>query len=207
MAKSYNRKDHFYQKAKQEGFRSRAAYKLLELEEKYQILSPCSKVLDLGCFPGGWLQVASSVCRDNASIVGIDIVDVATFTSQEVSQTKMKSMPSVLKGDIRDEKSKELILEQLGGKADIILSDMSPKLTGVVFGDIARIAELIDVALDLCSSLLKKNGNMIVKSFPGKETDDLFLKIKSLFKSVKRVNIDTTRKSSNEYYIVMKNLK
>ena len=190
MSGKYNRKDALYKKAKSEGYRSRAAYKLIELEQKHHIFRNVRTVVDLGCFPGGWLQVAA---RHASKVVGIDLKDCEPLSNLE--------NVVVLKGDIYEEDIHDEITEITGG-LDLVLSDMSPKISGIKFRDAAQSANLVEAAFEFAEKNLSKGGNIVTKIFPGHESDELFRRYNSCYKKLKRVTLKSSRNSSNEFYFV-----
>ncbi len=199
---NYNRKDHYYQKAKNEGFRSRAAFKLMELDKKYKLLKKNSNVLDLGCAPGAWLQVVSKKVT-NGTIIGVDLLKVKEFRENEIKKT-----PIILHGDAREEKIQGEIINLVNTyKLDIVLSDMSPNLSGIKLKDALESANLVLTAFDISKKLLKKNGKLVAKIFPGEEVKEVILELKKSFASVNKISLKTTRKTSKEFYIVASNFK
>lgn len=204
MSKPYQRKDHFYVKAKEQGYRSRAAFKLIEIQEKYSILRKSQRVLDLGCFPGGWLQVASDLVGEQGSVVGIDLKDVEPFPQ--------KKNIHILKGDLLEyDTLLPLILEQIGQQSerafDTIISDMSPPLSGIKDKDLAGILETFNIAISYAQKALKLNGNILIKIFPSQEIESLLRSEKKNWKSLQKTSLKSTRNSSNELYVIGKGLK
>ena len=122
MSGRYNRKDHYYKAAKEEGYRSRAAYKLVEVQKKYKLIKPGMRVLDLGCWPGGWLQVASQFAGPEGAVVGVDLVATGYQPGSNVK---------TVQGDVRSSEILEKCITASGGVFDAVLSDMAPKLTGI----------------------------------------------------------------------------
>ncbi len=198
MGKAYQRKDGFYRKAKEEGYRSRASYKLLELDQRARLLKKGQRVVDLGCFPGGWLQVASDLTGPSGKVVGIDLKDVEPLNKEGVF---------IHKGDISSIENQTQVLSSLGGKADLLLSDMSAPLTGVSFRDACRSAELAELVLELSGSLLKNGGAVVAKVFPSAEADQVFQNYRGSFSSFKRFKLKSTRGSSSELYFVGQGFK
>jgi 23S rRNA (uridine2552-2'-O)-methyltransferase len=188
---NYQPKDAFYRKAKKEGYRSRAAYKLLELGRRFQLIQPGERVADLGAAPGGWLQVAAELAGPKGKVVGIDLQPIAPFHEHNIA---------LLQGDAAAEECSKKIEELLGGKADCVLSDLSPRLTGIHDADIARSVELIRLAHAVACSLLRPGGNFLVKSFVAQELQTFFLELKKDFSSVDRTRPEATRKGSSEIY-------
>src|SRR5690349_19022392 len=125
----YDRKDALHQRAKREGYRSRAAYKLLELQKRTRLLRRGQCVVDLGAWPGGWLQVAAEIVGNSGRVVGIDLATIEPLAAPQVT---------ILHGDVTDPDSVALVVETLGRKADVILSDLAPKLTGIGPRDAAQ---------------------------------------------------------------------
>jgi 23S rRNA (uridine2552-2'-O)-methyltransferase len=188
---TYQPKDAFYRKAKKEGYRSRAAYKLLELGRRFQLIQPGERVADLGAAPGGWLQVAAELAGPKGKVVGIDLQPIAPFHEPNIA---------LLQGDAASEECGKKIEELLGGKADCVLSDLSPRLTGIHDADIARSVELIRLAHAVARRLLRPGGNFLVKSFVAQELQAFFLELKKDFSSVDRTRPEATRKGSSEIY-------
>ncbi len=197
MSGTYNRKDTLYQQAKENGYRSRAAYKLLELDKKYKLLTSGAAVVDLGCFPGGWLQVAAEKLGASGKVVGVDLVSV-----EKLPALPGKSEPVILQGDFLSPQTQEAITTALGTKADVVLSDMSPKLSGIRFRDVAAATALVEQGFLFCSSILKQGGVYVAKVFPGNDTDDLVKRIRPSFEKVQREQLRSSRKTSNEFYLL-----
>jgi 23S rRNA (uridine2552-2'-O)-methyltransferase len=193
MGRAYNRKDHFYNKAKEDGFRSRAAYKLLEIHSKHKLLSAGAKVLDLGAWPGGWLQVAAAKVGAKGIVVGIDLVEIEPLP---------EAIITTIKGDVRDEKIIESALQIAGSKFDLVISDMSPKLSGVKEVDHAQAAACAELAAWVAGRALAKGGGLITKLFKSHDADEFFRSQRSLYKRCDRLGLQSTRGSSNEYYFV-----
>lgn len=196
---TYNRKDHFYRKAKDEGYRSRAAYKLLEIDQKHALLRHGMKVFDCGCFPGGWLQVAQQRVGASGLVVGVDLRDVTPFTDAERGQY---GNPVIMVGDVTELELQREVICRAGGLVDIILSDMSPKLTGIRFRDAACSAALVETVFEIAPEMLKPGGSIVAKIFPGAESDELFKRYKKNFGKFVRTKLKATRKTSDEFYFV-----
>jgi len=192
---SYNPQDSYFKKAKQEGYRSRAAFKLLELQQRYRILKAGDGVTDLGAAPGGWLQVAAKVVGPNGRVIGIDLESIQPLPERNII---------LLNGDIRSEELQRRIQELLGGRADCVLSDLAPKLSGIRDADMARCLELNRTALAVARQLLRRGGLLLVKSFI---SDDLHLftaELKQHFSTVQRTKPEATRQGSSEFYFFAK---
>jgi len=193
MSNQYNRKDSYYLKAKDEGFRSRATFKLEEIDKKYKLIKPGFKIVDLGAWPGGWLQYAARIIGSNGTAVGIDLKEIEDFGLPNIK---------VLTGDVRDESILFKALEYAPERFDLVLSDMSPKLSGIKEVDRYGAVGLAELALWVCGSLLKPGGNFALKLFKSPESEAFVKTARAVFNSVKREELDSTRKSSNEYYLI-----
>ena len=180
--------DHYVRKARQEGYRSRAAYKLLELDAKDKIFRPGMTVLDLGAAPGGWSQVAAQKVMPGGRVIAVDILEVAPISGV-----------TVLKGDFR-----QVSIEE---RADVVLSDVSPNLSGIPNVDQARLLELALAAIEVCAKLLKRDGVFVVKAFHGEAFDELLERLEAVFKRVKVVKPSASRGESAETYVVARGLR
>lgn len=192
---SYNPHDRYYKKAKQEGYRSRAAYKLIELQQRYRCLRPGDKVVDLGAAPGGWLQVAAKIIGQNGKVIGVDLQKMQPFPERNVT---------VLQGDVSSGEIQSKITELLAGPADAIISDMAPKLSGIRDADIARAVELNRLALAVAVQLLRPGGSLLVKSFMNNDLHQFTAELKRHFSEVQRTKPEATRQSSSEFYFFAK---
>jgi 23S rRNA (uridine2552-2'-O)-methyltransferase len=194
----YNRKDGYYRKAKAEGYRSRAAYKLIELDSKHRLLRKGMRLVDLGCAPGGWLQVASKKVGPKGRVVGIDRLEMA----------ELKLLNTiVLIGDITAEDSRSRLLEALGGPADLVLSDMAPDTSGVAFADHVRSVELVAMGGQIARELLRPGGTYLAKVFEGPDLNELVADLKRHFGKIKRVKPGASRKGSKELYLVCPDMR
>lgn len=194
----YERKDAVYRRAKREGFHSRAAFKLTELDDHFALLAPGRRVVDLGCWPGGWLQVASERVGPRGRVVGVDLADPGEMSLANVR---------VLIGDVYDEAIVERVREALGGPADVVLSDVAPKLSGIATTDAARHADLVRRALELARAILVPAGALLVKLFMDAEYQDLIRELRSTFRSVRTRKLAATRRGSAELYTCGRGLK
>lgn len=192
---AYERKDRAYRQAKREGFRSRAAYKLDELDDDFHILAEGKKIIDLGCWPGAWLQVAAKRVGPRGVVVGIDRVDTTPLGRDNVV---------LITGDVRDASTVERVLELLGGPADVVLSDLAPKLTGVRITDTARQSELVEAALVYAQATLRPGGSLLAKLFMNADYPSLIARIRSSFREVRARRPDSTRSGSAEIYVCAK---
>lgn len=188
---TYQPKDVFYRRAKKEGYRSRAAYKLLELNRRFHLIRPGDRVVDLGASPGGWLQVVSQLAGKKGRVLGVDIQSIDPLKEENVL---------VLHGDVTSEECQEKIMALLGSQADCVLSDLSPRLSGIHDADVSRSVELVRSALRIASQLLRPGGNFLVKSFIGEELNVLSSELKRHFRSLQRARPEPTRKGSSELY-------
>ncbi len=198
MSPTYQRKDHYYKKAKEEGLASRAVYKLEELDRQFHLLKAGDRVLDLGCAPGGWLQYIAKKIGPQGKAIGVDLLEV---------QTKFPQQVSILKGDITREETQKICIEKLGGEAYLIVSDMSPNLSGIRFKDNYESYLLGLNALNIAQKILKKGGNLVVKIFPGDELAEFKKKLQENFEEIKTHIPQATRKGSSEIYLVSQNFK
>jgi 23S rRNA (uridine2552-2'-O)-methyltransferase len=183
--------DKTYLRAKHEGFRSRAAYKLMEIQKKFAIIRPDDNIVDLGAAPGSWLQIERTLT--DARIIGIDLNPIAELDGIET-----------IEGDINDPAVVEQVKTSLG-VISIVLCDASPKLSGHRSYDQARIIELNEHALAFACKVLKPGGNFVVKSFQGTDFPEFYAECKKNFYAVKTCMTQSTRKGSTELYIVAKN--
>lgn len=193
MVSDYNRKDAFYKRAKEEGYRSRAAYKLKEIDSKYGLLKSGYRVLDLGAWPGGWMQVAAERVGSSGRVVGIDLVQIEDFGSDNIK---------VIVGDARDDVNLDAARSFAGGDFNLVLSDMSPKLTGIREVDSAQTVGCAELALFIARRVLIKQGNLVMKVFKSNETEVFVKSLRPLFNKVVRSELDSTRKTSNEFYLI-----
>ena len=190
---AYKRKDAFYKKAKQEGYRSRAAYKLLELSRAWRFLHPGDRVIDLGAWPGGWVQIAAKAVGKSGRVIGIDLVKLEPLPLANVT---------LVQGDATDPTQQQSLLAALGRPADVLLSDMAPKLSGVREADEARATDLCRTALTCCTTLLKPDGALFLKAFMNEEYQSFVAEVRARFETVKTSRPQATRKGSAEVYIL-----
>ena len=188
--------DRYVRQAKAEGYRSRAAYKLLEIDRKDRLLRPGMRVLDLGAAPGGWSQVVARKVGPQGRVVAIDLLEIAPISGV-----------SVLRGDVREPQAREALREAFGGTADLVLSDLSPNLSGIPGVDQARGAELAELALELAGEILKPTGALVVKVFQGEAFAEVLNRIKRAFKAVSVRKPGASRGESRETYVLARGLK
>ena len=180
--------DPYVRKARQEGYRSRAAYKLLELDQKHSLFKPGMTVLDLGAAPGGWSQVAAQKVMPGGRVVAIDGLEMAPISGV-----------TIIKGDFRQ--------VSIENRADVVLSDVSPNLSGIANVDQARLLELGLSAIQLCAKLLKRDGVFVVKAFHGEAFDELRERLAAVFTKVKVAKPSASRGESAETYVVARGLR
>jgi len=181
--------DPYVAAAKAQGFRSRAAFKLIELDERFGLIRPAARVVDLGAAPGGWTQVA--VQRGAAHVVALDLL-------------AMDPLPgaTVLHGDFSEPVAVAQVVAALGGKADLVLSDMAPNTTGHTATDHIRIMALAEAALDFAVEVLAEGGAFVAKVFQGGSERDMLTRLKQSFASVRHAKPPASRKESSELYVV-----
>jgi 23S rRNA (uridine2552-2'-O)-methyltransferase len=184
--------DEYVKKAQQEGYRSRAVYKLKEIQEKDRILQPCMKVVDLGAAPGGWSQYATQVVGRKGRVVASDILPLDPLAFVEF-----------VLGDFREEAVLAEILGLLGDdKADLVISDMAPNMSGVDAVDQPRAIHLCELALDMARQVLKPGGAFLVKLFQGDGSEAFMRDVRSSFKTVKVRKPAASRPRSREVYVL-----
>jgi len=180
--------DAYVQRAKAQGYRSRAAYKLLEIDEREKLFRSGMTVVDLGAAPGSWSQVAAQKTRPSGKVIAVDLLEIAPISGV-----------TVLKGDFRNA---DLIGALQGRVADVVLSDLSPNLSGIPNVDQARLAELTGAAVDFCEKALRKGGVFVLKAFHGEAFDEVMQRLKHDFGNVRVVKPAASRGESRETYVV-----
>jgi len=193
MGKSYTPKDHFFKKAKQEGFRARSAFKIEEIARRFSLPRRGDKVLDMGAAPGGFLQVLSNAVGPEGLVLGVDIVAIRPMGRPNVLTAAL----DVLADDF-DEK----IAELYDGPFDLIASDLAPKTTGIKDTDEARSHRLAQKALDVARVRGRRGSAFVAKIFMGREFEAIRNAVRDVFREVKIVRPEATRGSSMEVYIV-----
>jgi 23S rRNA (uridine2552-2'-O)-methyltransferase len=184
--------DPYVRMAKEQGYRSRAAFKLSQINDKEKLLRPGALVVDLGAAPGGWSQLAAQKVKPGGRVIAVDVLHIAPISGV-----------TVLKADFREE---SLIGALKGAQADVIRSDLSPNLSGIANVDQARSLELALGALDICGKALKPDGVFVVKAFQGEAFETLTARLKERFAKVKVVKPTASRGESNETYVVARGL-
>lgn len=187
-----HRRDPYTRRAKKEDYRSRAAYKLLQINKKFRVIHRGDSVLDLGCAPGGWSQVAARVVDSKGIVVGVDLDDVKPFPGL-----------TFVRGDLRSETTQAAARAcLLGRRANVVLSDMSPNISGTYGLDHLRSMMLAKLAVDFGLPLLAEGGHLVVKVFEGEDVGNLVARLRTRFSRLKRYRPEATRKASSELYIV-----
>ena len=187
------RRDLYYRMAKDAGYRSRASYKLKQIVDRYRLMKPGYVVIDLGAAPGGWTQVAREYVGGQGFVLSVDLAKVEGFPWRNVS---------IIQIDVLDHGAIDLIRKSLPRKADIILSDLSPKISGVWDVDQANQVKLSRRALKIADEVLKVNGSAVLKVFQGSMFNEFLLEVKNLFENVKIVKPPASRARSSEVYLV-----
>ena len=184
--------DFYVKQAKKQGYRSRAAYKLLEIAERDQLIKPNMTVVDLGAAPGSWSQVVRRIMGDHGLVVALDILDMAPLPGVEFIQD-----------DFREESAVSKLKEKLGNnQPDLVISDMAPNISGIVTNDKEKSMYLAELALLFAVEQLNLDGNFLVKVFQGSEFDSYLCEMRSLFKNVLIRKPKASRNRSNELYLL-----
>lgn len=194
----YKRKDAFYAKAKKEGYRSRAAYKLLEFERMEKVVVPGDFVVDAGAAPGGWSQVLLRLVGKRGKVAAVDILPMNPIPGENFR---------FFHRDVTDGSLPAEIIAFLGRKADAIVSDAAPNTTGISFTDQARSANLVRAVLSLAKEALREGGTFLAKIYEGAETDDVVKELRGSFGEVRRIRPSATRKESFELYLLARNFR
>lgn len=194
-------KEHFddvwVRKSREDGYRSRASYKLIELDDKDQLFRPGQLVVDLGAAPGGWSQVAVERVGDNGVVVASDILPMDTIAGVDFVQ-----------GDFTEQSVFEELLAVLGDrKADVVISDMAPNMSGMAAVDIPKAMGLVELALDMAQNVLKPGGTFVAKVFQGEGFDQLLRDMRDSFSKVVSRKPDSSRARSREIYQVCKGFR
>ncbi len=187
------KRDYYRRRAKEEGFRSRAAYKLQQMNNKYRLMHRGSKVVDIGCAPGGWLQVASKLVDNVGVVVGVDLDKVEPLSKNTIT--------------LQDSITSEGFLDRLKAalrkdKADLVLADLSAKLSGIWDIDHFRQIDLCMKVIDLLPEILEEKGSLVMKAFQGDELDNLVRRLKQSFSRLEISKPNASRKESSEIYLV-----
>ena len=185
--------DPYYKKAKQEEYRSRASYKLKQLDKKYKIIKLGDSVVDLGAAPGGWSQVALEKVGEEGLVVGVDLNRFKKFHEDNYYG---------IRGDFTTPEVQEKITNLIGGKAKVVMSDASPSLSGIKNIDQLRSIDLVNVVIEISENILERKGNLVMKVFQGPEYKNMLDSLKGKFRQVKTTKPASSRKKSSEMYVV-----
>lgn len=191
------KREHFYKEAKRVGYRARSAFKLQQIQQRYHVIPKNATVVDLGAAPGGWSQIATELVGEEGSVIAADLSSIKPLQNVRFVQ-----------GDVTQPETVAQIKQLMDTKkADVVLSDMSPDISGNYSVDQARSAYLCECALDTASQILRPGGNFVCKIFEGEDTKGFLEKVKRRFSLVKTFSPEATRKSSSEVYIIAKTYK
>lgn len=190
-------RDHYVKRSQQEGYRSRASYKLIELDKKDRLFRPGMTVVDLGSAPGGWSQVAAKLVGEKGRVVASDILPMDSIADVDF-----------ICGDFTEESVFDEILGTLNNElADLVISDMAPNMSGMRAVDQPKAMYLVELALDLACRILKPGGDFVAKVFHGEGFDEYMLEVKGRFERVVTRKPDASRSRSREVYLVAKGLR
>jgi 23S rRNA (uridine2552-2'-O)-methyltransferase len=185
-------KDPFVIQAQKDGYRSRAAYKLIEIDKKYKIIKSGITAVDLGAAPGGWSQVLSKKIGLKGKVVGIDLLEVSPIKGIDFIQ-----------GDFMQEEILNEMVDKLENKpVDLVISDMAPNISGIKMVDQQKAIYLNELAFDFATKNLKQNGHFLVKSFVGKDFEEFVKNLRSCFKKVYKIKPDSSRSRSAEIFLL-----
>jgi len=189
--------DYYVNKAKQDGYRSRAIYKLQEIDEKDKLFSQGMTVIDLGAAPGGWSQWATHKVGDEGRVFALDILPVEPFAGV-----------TFIQGDFQQDEVYQSLVDSLDGReVDLVMSDMAPNMTGNKGVDIPRAMYLVELSVDLADQVLAKNGNLLIKVFQGEGYDKLLKDLKQKYNKVLTRKPKASRPRSKEIYVLAKEKK
>lgn len=189
--------DTFVQRAKAEGYRSRAAFKLMEIDERDHLIRPGEIVVDLGATPGGWSQVVAKRQKGNGRVIALDLLELEPLHGVEF-----------IRGDFREESVLQILETMLAGaKVGLVLSDMAPNMSGVAVSDQARVMHLAELGLEFSQNWLKPDGAFLVKVFQGHGYEDFVKAMRQVFKSVATRKPDASRDRSPEVYLLGRGVK
>ncbi|MGO3345686.1 MAG: 23S rRNA (uridine(2552)-2'-O)-methyltransferase RlmE [Marinomonas sp.] len=189
--------DPYVKKSQQDGYRSRASYKLIEINDKDKLFRPAIRVVDLGAAPGGWSQIAAKLVGDKGTIVASDILEMAPLAGVTFVQ-----------GDFTEQEVYEAILAEMGdAKADLVISDMAPNMSGNSASDQPQAMYLVELALDMAGQVLRPGGNFLVKVFQGEGFDEYLKAMRTQFASVVTRKPEASRARSREVYLLGRQYK
>ena len=188
--------DPYVQRSKKEGYRSRSAYKLMEIDERDKVLKPGMLVVDLGAAPGGWSQVAAKRVGPKGAVVAIDLLPMEPISGV-----------TVLMADFASDEGVDAVGKNMARKADVVLSDMAPNMSGIAMSDQARSMELAEIARDFAQLHLKAEGVFIVKVFQGAGYDEYLRSLRAMFGKVVARKPASSRGESSEQYLLARGVK
>jgi 23S rRNA (uridine2552-2'-O)-methyltransferase len=190
---AYNKRDHYYHKAKEENFAARSIYKLEEIDQKFKIIKAGMKVLDLGAAPGSWSQYLSNKVGENGRVLGVDLIEVALTLPNAV----------FIHADLRDLNLEQVFVDNgFDPIFDGVFSDMAPRTTGIRITDQARSMELCELALNIADRFLKPGGNFVCKFFHSDDFEELRRQMQARFGKVEVLRPKSTRKESKEIFLI-----
>jgi 23S rRNA (uridine2552-2'-O)-methyltransferase len=190
---AYNKRDHYYHKAKEDNFAARSIYKLEEIDQKFKIIKSGMKVLDLGAAPGSWSQYLSQKVGENGKVLGVDLIEIGLSLTNAV----------FIHADLRDLNLDKIFLENgFDPYFDGVFSDMAPKTTGIRVTDQARSMELCELALNVADRFLKPGGNFVCKFFHSEDFEELRKQIQTRFGRTEVLRPKSTRKESKEIFLI-----
>lgn len=190
------RSDQFFRKAKAEGYRARSAYKLLQIQERFHVIRRGDVVVDLGAAPGSWSQVAARLVGDRGQVVALDLQEMEPIPGVTLLQGDMTAL------EVQDE-----VIDAVGGRADVVLSDAAPSTTGIKLRDHVLSMELARAALAVAREILRPGGNFVVKVFEGEDLPGVIRDVKMAFHPVKVHKPAASRQESWEQFIVARGYK
>jgi 23S rRNA (uridine2552-2'-O)-methyltransferase len=188
--------DPYVHAAKVKGYRSRAAFKIVELDDKFRFFKKGARVLDLGAAPGGWSQIAVQRCGVTGRVVAMDILEMEPIEGA-----------TIFEADMLDDETPQLLIDALGGPADVVLTDMAAPTTGHRATDHLRTSGLLEAAIDMAEATLRPGGAFVGKAFQGGAANELLTRLKKRFASVKHVKPPASRSESVELYLVAQGFK
>jgi len=185
--------DTYVKQAKAEGYRSRAVYKLIAIQEKYKIIKPGMTVLDIGAAPGGWSQLATEWVGDKGKVIAVDLLPITSL-----------ARVTLIQGDITDENIWQQIQQEIvpRGEVDVILSDMAPNISGITVSDQARTIGLIENVIEIADQILSPKGVLLTKIFQGAGFDEILKHLRQTYKKVQIVKPPASRQRSRELYLL-----
>ncbi|MEO8445408.1 MAG: 23S rRNA (uridine(2552)-2'-O)-methyltransferase RlmE [Gammaproteobacteria bacterium] len=195
--KARQARDPFVKQAQAEGWRSRAVFKLAELQEREKLMKPGSVVVDLGAAPGAWSQLAARVVGDKGRVIALDLLPMSPLAGVDI-----------LQGDFREESVMESVMNSLAGSpVDLVLSDMAPNMSGTRVVDQPRAMHLAELATEFASQVLRPGGNMVVKLFQGEGFQEYVAATRGRFESVRLRKPSASRSGNRETYLVARNFR